>query len=73
MLVLSRTTGQITDIGTDIEVHVLEIRGQTVRLGFRAPLSTRIERRGASQSPKLVPKTGDDDEAWEEWARKQTQ
>jgi len=37
MLVLSRKTGQRVFVGEDVEVVVLEVDGDHVRLGFNAP------------------------------------
>jgi carbon storage regulator CsrA len=52
MLVLSRKQEQIVDIdvgpsdqNTHVEVLVIEIRGDKVRLGFKAPNSAVIHRR----------------------------
>lgn len=44
MLILSRRKGQAVSLGSDIIVHVKEIRGDTVRLGFEASPFTRILR-----------------------------
>ncbi len=44
MLVLSRRVGEIVRIGTDILIHVLEIRGKQIRLGFEAPKEISIFR-----------------------------
>lgn len=45
MLVLSRTLGEEVLIGRDITVRLVEIRGDTVRLGFTAPADVPIARR----------------------------
>ena len=54
MLVLSRKQGEVTVIGDDVTVTVLEVRGNRVKLGFTAPgempihreeIHRRIERR----------------------------
>lgn len=37
MLVLARKKDESVRVGQDVEVVVLEIRGNLVRLGFRAP------------------------------------
>jgi len=37
MLVLTRRIDEAVKIGNDIEVKVLEIRGNRIRLGFTAP------------------------------------
>jgi carbon storage regulator len=44
MLVLTRQANQSIIIGTDIVVTVLEVRGDQVRLGVRAPRSVSVHR-----------------------------
>jgi carbon storage regulator len=44
MLTLTRSVGETIRIGDDIEVHVVEVRGGTVRLGFTAPREIAIHR-----------------------------
>lgn len=44
MLVLSRKLGEGIVIGREIEVTVLEVRGDRVRLGFNAPREVTIHR-----------------------------
>lgn len=44
MLVLTRQADQSVMIGNDIVVTVLEIRGDQVRLGIRAPRSVSVHR-----------------------------
>ncbi len=44
MLVLARKTGQSIRIGDDIEVFILDVQGETVRLGINAPRSVRVLR-----------------------------
>jgi len=44
MLVLTRNANQSIMIGHDIVVTVLEIRGDQVRLGIRAPRSVDVHR-----------------------------
>lgn len=44
MLVLSRREHQSIMIGDDIEIVVLDIRGEQVRLGIRAPKNVTILR-----------------------------
>lgn len=44
MLVLSRRREESLWIGDEIEVKVLEIRGDKVRLGVSAPKSVRVDR-----------------------------
>ncbi|MER3401813.1 MAG: carbon storage regulator [Armatimonadota bacterium] len=45
MLVLTRKVNQSIMIGDDIEVVVLEVRGEQVRLGIKAPRSVTVHRR----------------------------
>ena len=44
MLVLQRKTGQSIRIGEDIEIVVLEVSGDHVRLGIAAPREIRVLR-----------------------------
>lgn len=44
MLVLTRKVGEVITIGDDITVTVLEIQGNRVSLGIKAPGSYRILR-----------------------------
>jgi carbon storage regulator len=44
MLVLSRKSGETVVIGEDIRVTVLEIRGNSVKLGFTAPREVALRR-----------------------------
>ena len=41
---LTRRIGERVLIGDDIEVTVLEVKGDSVRLGIQAPRETRIQR-----------------------------
>lgn len=45
MLVLSRKPGEAIRIGDDIEISVVEVRGDTVRIGIDAPRSVPVFRR----------------------------
>ena len=45
MLVLSRQRGETIMIGDDMEVTVVDIRGDKVRLGINAPRSTSVHRK----------------------------
>lgn len=45
MLVLTRNKDESVMIGDDIEVHVVDVRGDKVRLGFVAPRSVSVHRR----------------------------
>jgi carbon storage regulator len=44
MLVLSRRVGEKLRIGDQIEVVVIEVKGDTVRLGVKAPRGVAIHR-----------------------------
>ena len=44
MLVLTRKIGERVLIGDDIEVTVLDVKGDSIRLGIQAPRETRIQR-----------------------------
>jgi carbon storage regulator len=45
MLVLTRKVHQSIVIGDDVEVVVLEVRGEQVRLGIRAPKDVAVHRK----------------------------
>jgi carbon storage regulator len=45
MLVLTRKLHQSIVIGDEIEVVVLEVRGEQVRLGIKAPKSVAVHRK----------------------------
>jgi carbon storage regulator len=44
MLVLTRKQGECVMIGEHVEVTVLEVHGNRVKLGFRSPLEVPIHR-----------------------------
>ncbi len=44
MLILTRKIGETIVIGDRIKVHVIEVRGQQVRLGIEAPIDTPVFR-----------------------------
>ncbi|MGB3731800.1 carbon storage regulator CsrA [Microbacterium sp.] len=44
MLVLTRRVGESVLIGGEIEVTLLDIKGDSVRIGVNAPRETRIQR-----------------------------
>ena len=67
MLVLARKKGQVIKLGTDITITVLDIRGDTVRLGIDAPrkmpvhrleVYTEIERANQEAAKSLIPLEG---------------
>ena len=44
MLVLSRKPGEAIRLGDDIEISVIEVRGDTVRIGINAPRNVPVFR-----------------------------
>jgi carbon storage regulator CsrA len=51
MLVLTRKTDQKIQIGDDITVTVIQVKGRYVRLGIDAPANIRILRTELTHSP----------------------
>lgn len=45
MLVLTRKVNQSIIIGDDIEIVVLEVRGEQIRLGIKAPKNVVVHRK----------------------------
>jgi carbon storage regulator len=45
MLVLSRTRDETIMIGDDVEITVVDIRGDKVRLGVNAPIAISVHRK----------------------------
>ena len=45
MLVLTRGKDESIMIGEDVEVKIVDVRGNSVRLGIRAPKSIPVHRR----------------------------
>ncbi len=45
MLALSRRTGESVMIGNDIEITILEAKGEQVKLGIKAPRSVAVYRK----------------------------
>jgi carbon storage regulator len=70
MLIITRRPGEKVMVGDDVVVHVLEVAGNSVRIGIEAPRSVpvyreeiwnavREENRAAAQTPASVhPPTG---------------
>lgn len=52
MLVLSRQQGERITIGDDVEVEVLDIRGDKVRLGIVAPREVPVHRSEVAEAIK---------------------
>jgi len=44
MLVLTRRPGESVMVGDDVVITVLEVRGDVIRLGIRAPRSIQVHR-----------------------------
>lgn len=44
MLVLKRKVGEVVRIGNDVEVHVLAVEGDVIKIGFEAPKQVQILR-----------------------------
>jgi carbon storage regulator len=44
MLVLARKKGEVVKLGKDITITVLEVRGDTVRIGIDAPRQLAVHR-----------------------------
>ncbi len=44
MLVLTRRSGESLMVGDDVVITVLEVRGDVVRLGIKAPRSVQVHR-----------------------------
>jgi carbon storage regulator len=53
MLVLTRKSGEAINVGDEITVTVLEIRGNQVRLGIQAPLDIAIHRKELYEKIKI--------------------
>ena len=66
---MSRKQNEIIDIGDDIQLFVVEIQPDKVRLGFRAPKGVRIDRRevrdriAKGEPDRRADKFGEDDPA----------
>ena len=44
MLVLTRRPGESVMVGEDVVITVLEVRGEVIRLGIKAPRSIQVHR-----------------------------
>ncbi|BBM01127.1 carbon storage regulator CsrA [Microbulbifer sp. GL-2] len=44
MLILKRRTGENLRIGADVSITVLEVKGNQVKIGIRAPKSLSVHR-----------------------------
>jgi carbon storage regulator len=45
MLVLSRKPGEVLKIGDDVEITIVEVKGDMIRLGIEAPRSVQVWRK----------------------------
>ena len=45
MLVLTRNPGETLNIGDNVEVVILGVKGNQVRIGIKAPLSVPVHRK----------------------------
>ncbi|OOG28879.1 carbon storage regulator [Thioalkalivibrio denitrificans] len=52
MLILTRRPGEVLRIGDDVEVHVLGVNGNQIRVGIAAPQDTRILREELLRGPE---------------------
>ena len=53
MLILERAIGESVDIGVDVEIKIIQVYGNKVKLGFFAPKDTCISRR--ELTPVMIP------------------
>jgi carbon storage regulator len=53
MLVLTRRVAKSLNIGDDIKVTVLEIRGSQVRIGVRAPKHIQVDREEITERKRI--------------------
>ncbi|NBW12253.1 MAG: carbon storage regulator [Caulobacteraceae bacterium] len=57
MLVLGRKVGEYVQVGDDIQVHVVDVRGGNVRIGIAAPKDVQITRPELESGPGSSDKT----------------
>ena len=53
MLILTRKSGASINIGDEIKVTVLEIRGSQVRLGISAPKHIQVDREEITERKRI--------------------
>lgn len=58
MLVLSRHKNEIIDIGPNVSITVVEIRGDKVRIGIDAPKDVVVHRREVTEAIKRAKSEG---------------
>lgn len=67
MLILARRIGESIMIGDQVEISVVDIKGDQVKLGIKAPTQVKVyrrevyaaiqeENRAAAQAPSLLPR-----------------
>ena len=62
MRVLTRRVNQIVKIGDEIEVVILEVRGDQIRLGVRTPRNMMVLRKELYLGPDLPDEGGEEDD-----------
>ncbi len=62
MLVLSRKNLQEIMVGNDVKITVLQIKGNTVRLGIEAPRHVRVRRGELRPAAEILSETGPEEE-----------
>lgn len=60
MLILTRRTNEVINIGDDIRITVLQISGGQVRIGIDAPKDVIILREELTKRPTETPATAGD-------------
>lgn len=60
MLVLTRKVGESFQIGKDIKIAVLTVKGSSIRIGIDAPKNIPVWRTGSQQTPKAEETHGSD-------------
>ena len=59
MLILTRKTGEAINIGDDIQIRVLGIKGNQVRIGTSAPIQISVHREEIYERIKNTIKSGE--------------
>lgn len=57
MLILTRRVGEVMMIGDDVEITVLGVKGNQVRIGIKAPKNLAVHREEIYQRIQLEKKT----------------
>lgn len=61
MLILTRRVGETVKIGNDVDVTVLGVKGNQVRVGIQAPKTTTVHREEVYRRIKREEGWGEDD------------